>query len=56
MEFSFDHILAIFGAIAVFAALGVGVAMDTKKVGELRFAYACFIISAAVAVSSQTRG
>jgi hypothetical protein len=50
MEFSFDRILAIFAAIAVFAGLGVAVAMDTKSAGELRFAQACFVASAILAL------
>jgi hypothetical protein len=39
MEFSFDRILGIIGAVAVPAAIGVGIAMDTKTIGELRFAH-----------------
>lgn len=48
MEFSFDRILGIIGAVGVPAAIGVGVAMDTKTIGELRFAQGCFVISAVV--------
>jgi hypothetical protein len=48
MEFSLDRILGIVGAVAIPAGIGVGVAMDTKTIGELRFAQGCFISSAVI--------
>jgi hypothetical protein len=50
MDWSLEKILAVIGAIGLPAGIGVGIAMDTKTVGELRFAQACFIVAALVAV------
>lgn len=51
MEFSFDRVLAIIGAIAIPAAIGAGLAMDTKTAGELRFAQVLFCFAAAIAIT-----
>ncbi len=50
MEISLDRVLGIIGAVGVPAGLGVGIAMDPKTLGELRFAQACLIISGVVVV------
>jgi hypothetical protein len=50
MEFSFDRILGIIGAFGIPAGIGVGVAMDAKTIGELRFSQGCFVVSALVII------
>jgi len=50
MEFSIDRVIGILATIAIPAGIGVGIAMDTKTVGELRFAQTCFISSSVIAV------
>jgi len=51
MEMSFDRIVGIIGAIGIPAGIGVGIAMDPKTVGELRFSQTCFFVAGLAAMT-----
>lgn len=46
MEWSVDRIIGVVGIVLAAIAIGVGLGMDTRTQGELRFVQGCFIFSA----------